>query len=129
MALARILATMHDAKGRVSIKGFYDKVRPFPPAVRKGMRALPFKDAAFKREVGVTSLGGESGYTTLEKLWTRPTCEVNGLLSGYTGEGAKTVLPAKAGEKGSGRLARDQTPRVMERLRRAQGGRAARSGV
>jgi acetylornithine deacetylase/succinyl-diaminopimelate desuccinylase-like protein len=129
MALARILATMHDAKGRVAIKGFYDEVRPFPAAVRKGMRALPFKDAAFRRELGVTSLGGESGYTTLEKLWTRPTCEVNGLLSGYTGEGAKTVLPGKAMAKVSCRLVPDQDPAKIEKLMKAHVAKVAPPGV
>ncbi|MFI5311472.1 MAG: dipeptidase [Gemmatimonadales bacterium] len=129
MALARILATMHDAKGRVAIKGFYDAVRAFPAAVRKGMRALPFKDAAFRRELGVKALGGESGHTTLERLWTRPTCEVNGLLSGYTGEGAKTVLPAKAMAKVSCRLVPDQDPRTIERLMKAHVKKVAPAGV
>jgi acetylornithine deacetylase/succinyl-diaminopimelate desuccinylase-like protein len=87
MALARILATMHDADGRIAIDGFYDAVRPFPDAVRVGMRALPFSDEGLMHEVGVSALGGEPGYTTLERLWTRPTCEVNGLLA---------AIPAKA---------------------------------
>jgi acetylornithine deacetylase/succinyl-diaminopimelate desuccinylase-like protein len=129
MALARILATLHDPKGRVAIKGFYDKVRPFPPAVRKGMRALPFKDASFRRELGVKALGGETGYTTLEKLWTRPTCEVNGLLSGYTGEGAKTVLPGKAMAKVSCRLVPDQNPDVIEKLMKRHVAKVAPPGV
>ncbi|HLA89569.1 MAG TPA: dipeptidase [Gemmatimonadaceae bacterium] len=129
MALARILATMHDAKGRVAIRGFYDAVRPFPPAVRKGMRTLPFKEAGFKRELGVKALGGERGYTTLEKLWTRPTCEVNGLLSGYTGEGAKTVLPAKSMAKVSCRLVPDQDPAKIEKLLKAHVKKVAPPGV
>jgi acetylornithine deacetylase/succinyl-diaminopimelate desuccinylase-like protein len=110
MALARILATFHDAEGRVAIPGFHEAVRPWPEAVRTAMRALPFDDAHFQGEVGATALGGEPGYTTLERLWTRPTCEVNGLLSGYTGEGAKTVLPAVAMAKVSCRLVPDQAP-------------------
>jgi acetylornithine deacetylase/succinyl-diaminopimelate desuccinylase-like protein len=129
MALARILATMHDARGRVAIKGFYDGVKPFPAAVRKGMRALPFSDARFKREVGVRALGGEPGFTTLEKLWTRPTCEVNGLLSGYTGEGAKTVLPAKAMAKVSCRLVASQSPAKIEKLMKAHVKKVAPAGV
>ncbi|MFI5312118.1 MAG: dipeptidase [Gemmatimonadales bacterium] len=129
MALSRILGTMHDAKGRVAIAGFYDKVRPFPPAVRKAMRALPFREAAFKRELGVKALGGEPGYTTLERLWTRPTCEVNGLLSGYTGEGAKTVLPARAMAKVSCRLVPDQDPRAIERLMKAHVAKVTPGGV
>lgn len=116
MALARVLATLHDADGKIAIKGFYDQVRPFPDAVRAGMRTLLFSDANFMKELDVSALGGEAGYTTLEKLWTRPTCEVNGLLSGYTGEGAKTVLPAKAMAKVSCRLVPDQDPSVIESL-------------
>ena len=72
---------------------------------------------------------GEEGYTTLEKLWTRPTCEVNGLLSGYTGEGAKTVLPAKAMAKVSCRLVPDQSPEEIERLMKAHVARVAPPGV
>src|SRR4051812_37001668 len=96
MALAKILATLHDADGRIAIPGFYDKVGEWPAAVREQMRGLPFDDEHFRAETGSPALGGEKGHTVLERLWTRPTCEVNGLLSGYTGEGAKTVLPAKA---------------------------------
>ena len=116
MALARILGTFHDANGHVAIPGFYDSVRPWPESVLEQMRALPFTDAEFQREVGAPALGGEAGYTTLERVWTRPTCEVNGLLSGYTGEGAKTVLPAKAMAKVSCRLVPDQDPSDIERL-------------
>jgi acetylornithine deacetylase/succinyl-diaminopimelate desuccinylase-like protein len=114
-ALAQIIASMHDANGHVAIDGFYDDVSPFSDRVIAGMRELPHTDAAFRAEIGVKSLGGESGFTTLEKLWTRPTCEVNGLLSGYTGEGAKTVLPAKAMAKVSCRLVPNQDPgRIAE---------------
>ena len=116
MALARILATFHDADGRVAIPGFYDAVRPFPGNVIEAMRVLPFDEAGFMREVGVNTLGGEQGFTTLERLWTRPTCEVNGLLSGYTGEGAKTVLPGHAMAKVSCRLVPDQDPAMIETL-------------
>ena len=129
MALAHILSTMHDTRGRIAIKGFYDKVRPFPPAVLKGMKRLPFSDTRFRKEVGVKSLGGEAGKTTLEKLWTRPTLEVNGMLSGYTGEGAKTVLPAKSMAKVSCRLVPDQDPDVIERLLKAHIRKVAPSGV
>ncbi len=116
MALARLLATMHDADGRVAIDGFYDDVRPFPDHVRAQMRELPFSDEELMHEVGVAALGGESGFTTLERLWTRPTCEVNGLLSGYTGEGAKTVLPALSMAKVSFRLVPDQHPDTIAQL-------------
>ncbi len=129
MALARLLATMHDARGRVAIKGFYDRVRAFPAAVLMGMKKLPHSDARFRKDVGVKALGGEAGKTTLEKLWTRPTCEVNGMLAGYTGEGAKTVLPAKAMAKVSFRLVPDQDPDLVEKLLRAHIKRVAPPGV
>ncbi|BAH37486.1 peptidase M20A family protein [Gemmatimonas aurantiaca T-27] len=129
MALARILATMHDRDGRIAIPGFYDAVRPFPDHVRAQMRELPFSDEQMMHEVGVTALGGETGYTTLERLWTRPTCEVNGLLSGYTGEGAKTVLPAHAMAKVSFRLVPDQDPAVVASLVDAHVQRVAPAGV
>ena len=115
-ALARIIASFHDADGHVAIKGFHDAVRPFPDTVLAGMKQLPFDDAHFKKELGVDTLFGEAKYTTLEKLWTRPTCEVNGLLSGYTGEGAKTVLPGKSMAKVSCRLVPDQDPKQIEAL-------------
>jgi acetylornithine deacetylase/succinyl-diaminopimelate desuccinylase-like protein len=129
MALARILATMHDADGRIAIPGFYDAVRAFPDAVRAQMRELPFSDDGLMHEVGVTALGGEPGYTTLERLWTRPTCEVNGMLSGYTGEGAKTVLPAVSMAKVSFRLVPDQDPVVIANLVEAHVRRVAPPGV
>lgn len=128
-ALARIIATFHDADGRIAIPGFYDAVRPFPDAVRAGMRQLPFDEAAFTRDLAVDALGGEPGYTTLEKLWTRPTCEVNGLLSGYTGEGAKTVLPGKAMAKVSCRLVPDQDPEAIRLLMEAHVRAVAPKGV
>lgn len=115
-ALARIIASFHHADGRIAIPGFYDAVRPFPDHVRAGMRDLPFDETDFMRQLDVTALGGEPGYSTLEKLWTRPTCEVNGLLSGYTGEGAKTVLPGKSMAKVSCRLVPDQDPAMIHRL-------------
>jgi acetylornithine deacetylase/succinyl-diaminopimelate desuccinylase-like protein len=129
MALARILATLHDSDGRIAIPGFYDTVRPFPDAVLAQMRALPFDDEHFRAEVGAPSLSGELGYTVLERLWTRPTCEVNGLLSGYTGEGAKTVLPSYAMAKVSCRLVPDQDPATIERLMAEHVARVTPSGV
>ena len=129
MALARILATMHDADGHVTIAGFYDKVRDWGDAARKQIAGLPFDDSAFRAETGSPALFGEKGYSTLERLWMRPTCEVNGLLSGYTGEGAKTVLPAKAMAKVSCRLVPDQDPREIERLMRAHVDRVTPPGV
>jgi acetylornithine deacetylase/succinyl-diaminopimelate desuccinylase-like protein len=129
MALARILATFHDKNGRIAIPGFYKNVRAWDPKVRKQMRSLPFNDKTFMKETGVDALGGEKGYTTLERLWIRPTCEVNGMLSGYTGEGAKTVLPAKAMAKVSCRLVPDQDPAEIEKLMKVHVAKVAPKGV
>ena len=129
MALARILATMHDARGRIAIKGFYDTVRKWPKGERDGIRKLPFRDKAFQRETGSPALGGEEGFSTLERIWMRPTCEVNGQLSGYTGEGAKTVLPSKAMAKVSCRLVPDQDPDQIAKLFKAHVKRVAPKGV
>ncbi|MEO8193884.1 MAG: dipeptidase [Gemmatimonadales bacterium] len=128
-ALARIIASMHDENWHVAIEGFYDSVREWPAAVRRQMRELPFDEETFRLETGVKELGGEAGYTILERLWTRPTCEVNGLLSGYTGEGAKTVLPCKAMAKVSCRLVPDQNPVEIMKLMKAHVARVAPKGV
>ena len=109
-ALAHILASLHDDALRVTVKGFYDKVVEWDDDIRARIRGLPFREETFRTETGAPALGGEDGYSTLERIWTRPTLEVNGLLSGYTGEGAKTVLPSKAMAKISCRLVPDQTP-------------------
>ncbi len=128
-ALARIIATMHDENGHVAIDGFYDSVREWPAKVREEMRGLPFDEPNFLHETGASELGGEKGYTTLERLWTRPTCEVNGLLSGYTGEGAKTVLPSCAMAKVSCRLVPDQTPNEVVKLMQAHVEKVTPRGV
>ncbi len=127
--LARIIATFHDHEGHITIPGFYDAVREWEPRARGAIRDLPFDEAAFRAEVGAPRLGGEMGYTTLERIWMRPTCEVNGLLSGYTGEGAKTVLPARAMAKVSCRLVPDQDPVEIESLMKAHVARVAPRGV
>lgn len=129
MALARILATMHDGSGHVAIEGFYDKVQDWGGEARREIRALPFDDEHFRAETGAPALGGEAGFSTLERLWMRPTCEINGLLSGYTGEGAKTVLPARAMAKVSCRLVPDQDPQEIERLMRSHVERFAPKGI
>jgi acetylornithine deacetylase/succinyl-diaminopimelate desuccinylase-like protein len=129
MALAKILATMHDAKGRITIKGFYDKVRKWDKKSRDAIRKLPFSDRHFLKETGAHALGGEDGFGTLERIWMRPTCEVNGLLSGYTGEGAKTVLPSKAMAKVSCRLVPDQDPAQIAKLFTAHVKRVSPKGV
>lgn len=116
--LAELIAGLHDERGKVTLPGFYDDVVEWSADTREAIRALPFDETRFRDQVGAPGLTGETGWSTLERLWIRPTCEVNGLLSGYTGEGAKTVLPAKAMAKISFRLVPDQNPgRVIEQLR------------
>jgi acetylornithine deacetylase/succinyl-diaminopimelate desuccinylase-like protein len=111
--LASVLAQMKDRGGRIKIPGFYDDVRPLSDAERAEWKKLPFNETKYRKELGAPKLFGESGYTTLERVWARPTFEVNGLLSGFTGEGAKTVLPATAMAKVSMRLVPDQDPKKI----------------
>lgn len=116
--LALALSTLQDGKGRVAIAGFYQDVREPSPARRKELAQLRFSERRFASEIGLDALTGEDGYGPLERLWLRPTCEVNGLWGGYTGEGAKTVIPSTAQAKVSFRLVPDQTPEgVEQRLR------------
>ena len=109
-ALARMIAALHDERGRIAVPGFYDGVKPIEPWEREGFSQLPFDEPGFKRELGVEALWGEEGFSVLERLWARPTLDVNGIWSGYTGEGAKTVLPASASAKISCRLVSGQDP-------------------
>jgi acetylornithine deacetylase/succinyl-diaminopimelate desuccinylase-like protein len=113
-ALAKIVARLHDEQGRVTVPGFYDDVRALSEEERAAGRELPFDEEELRAEVGAPALGGEAGWTALERKSARPTCDVNGLLSGYTGEGAKTVLPARAMAKVSMRLVPDQDFRDIE---------------
>jgi acetylornithine deacetylase/succinyl-diaminopimelate desuccinylase-like protein len=108
--LAQLLAQMKDRSGRVKIPGFYDDVRPLSEQEREEYRKLPFNETRYRKQLGAPRLFGEKGYSTLERASARPTFEVNGLLSGFTGEGAKTVLPAVAMAKVSMRLVPDQEP-------------------
>ena len=108
--LAQVIAQMKDRGGRIKIPGFYDDVVPLQDAERQEWASLPFIERQYKKDFGIPKLFGESGYTTLERTWARPTFEVNGLLSGFTGEGAKTVLPAVAMAKVSMRLVPNQEP-------------------
>src|SRR6187455_1072528 len=110
MVLAQVLTQMKDKSGRIKIDGFYDDVVELRPEERAEFKKLPFNETRYRKELGAPKLFGESGYTTLERVWARPTFEVNGLLSGFTGEGAKTVLPAVAMAKVSMRLVPDQQP-------------------
>ncbi len=109
-ALCELIAAMHDAQGRVTLPGFYDKVRPIDPQEKAELANFPIGDDYYLNATGAPELYGESGYSTVERLGARPTLEVNGLLSGFTGEGSKTVLPAWAMAKISTRLVPDQEP-------------------
>jgi acetylornithine deacetylase/succinyl-diaminopimelate desuccinylase-like protein len=110
MALAQILAQMKDRGGRVKVPTFYDDVRPLSDAEREAWKKLPFNEKKYRKDLGAPKLFGESGYSTLERVWARPTLEVNGMLGGFTGEGAKTVIPAVSMAKVSMRLVPDQDP-------------------
>ena len=114
--LARLLATLHDAKGRVLIPGFYDAVRPLAPwerAAAADLEKAAGGDAAIKELAGVSDLFGEEGFSTIERIGARPTAEVNGIGGGYQGAGTKTVLPKEAFAKLTFRLVADQDPAVI----------------
>ena len=109
-ALARVLAGLHDAEGRVTVPGFYDGVPEISDEMRAQWDALGFDATAFLGAVGLSQPAGEAGRSALEMLWSRPTCEINGIGGGYQGDGFKTVLPAEARAKVSFRLVGDQDP-------------------
>jgi acetylornithine deacetylase/succinyl-diaminopimelate desuccinylase-like protein len=109
-ALAQIIQSLRHGNGEILIPGIYDSVRPVPESELEGWRNLPFSENAFMLSVGVNALPGEPDYSVLERLWARPTLEINGIWGGFSGEGQKTVLPAKAGAKISLRLVPDQDP-------------------
>ena len=111
LALAHILAKLKDEQGRILIPGIYDKVLPPTAAEYKAWEALPFNEAEYlEREIGAPALVGEPGFSVLERLWARPTLEVHGMPGGFTGAGAKTVIPARALAKVSLRLVPDMSP-------------------
>jgi acetylornithine deacetylase/succinyl-diaminopimelate desuccinylase-like protein len=114
--LANILAQMKDRSGRIKIPGFYDDVRELRDEERDQWKRLPFNEKRYAKELGAPKLFGETGYSTLERVWARPTFEVNGILSGFTGEGAKTVIPAVAMAKVSMRLVPNQDPDKIAKL-------------
>jgi len=107
-ALAELIAGMHDDQGRVTLPSFYDKVRDMSQEEREELKRLPIDDQHFLQQTGVPALYGESGFTANERTGVRPTLDVNGLLSGFTGEGSKTIIPAWAMAKISCRLVPDQ---------------------
>jgi acetylornithine deacetylase/succinyl-diaminopimelate desuccinylase-like protein len=111
--LTRILASLHDDAGRVMLPGFYDGVADLSPEIKAQWDGLNFDAGAFLGAVGLGTPAGEQGYSALEQIWSRPTCEVNGIWGGYTGKGFKTVLPAEAHAKVSFRLVGDQDPEAI----------------
>lgn len=109
-ALVRLLSRLHDDRGRVAVPGFYDDVLPPTAAEREALASVPLGEVDFQRETGVLLLSGEEGFSSLERVGMRPTAEINGLTSGYQGEGTKTVLPARASAKLTFRLVPNQKP-------------------
>ncbi|MCX7301384.1 MAG: M20/M25/M40 family metallo-hydrolase [Rhodobacterales bacterium] len=117
--LARVIADLRDAEGRITVPGFYDGVPEPSQALLDGWGKLGFSEAAFLGEVGLSVPAGERGRSVLEQTWSRPTCEVNGMTGGYTGDGFKTVIPAVASAKISFRLVFDQDPHKIRAAFRA----------
>jgi acetylornithine deacetylase/succinyl-diaminopimelate desuccinylase-like protein len=115
-ALCEIVSGLHNPDGSVAVPGFYDKVRPIDPAERQALAKISYTEEQWQHETGAPRSWGEAGYSLLERLGARPTLEVNGLVGGFTGQGAKTVLPAKALAKISCRLVSDQDPYEIEDL-------------
>ncbi len=114
--LSKMIASLHDENGRVTIPNFYDKVIDLSASDREALNKAPFNLDEYKKELGIDEIKGEKGYTTLERTGIRPTLDVNGIWGGYTGEGAKTVLPSKASAKISMRLVPNQSPAEITEL-------------
>jgi succinyl-diaminopimelate desuccinylase len=112
-ALCRMMAALHDQQGRVQVPGFYDDVQELTAAEQDEFRSLNFDDRELMQDLEVSALPGEPGFSSLERRWARPTCDINGIWGGYQGEGAKTVLPAKASAKFSFRLVPNQDPKKI----------------
>jgi acetylornithine deacetylase/succinyl-diaminopimelate desuccinylase-like protein len=107
-ALAKLIASLHDDHGRVQIPGFYDDVVDLTAEERRDFANLPFNEASYLQSLGVSAPHGEAGFTTLERRWARPTCDINGMISGYTGVGPKTIVPAQSLAKITCRLVPNQ---------------------
>ena len=118
-ATAHVAASFHDANGKVAVAGFYDKVRPITEQEAADIEAVPFDEKAFFDTIGATVPTGEADYTTLERLWMRPTLDINGIWSGFQGAGSKTVTPAQGHIKLTCRLVPDQDPEEIDELIRA----------
>src|SRR5262249_29248159 len=117
--LARIIDDLHDEEGRITLPGFYNGVNELPDDVAAQWGELPFDEQAFLGQVGLSVPAGEQGRSVLEMIWSRPTCDVNGIVGGYAGKGSKTVLPAQASAKFSFRLVGSQDPRKIAQSFRA----------
>jgi acetylornithine deacetylase/succinyl-diaminopimelate desuccinylase-like protein len=117
--LARIIASLHDESARITVPGFYDGVNEMPETVRAQWEGLEFDASGFLKAADLSEPAGESGRSVLEMIWSRPTCEVNGISGGYTGDGFKTVLPSRASAKISFRLVGDQDPFAIRKSFRA----------
>ncbi|MBC8350858.1 MAG: dipeptidase [Planctomycetes bacterium] len=115
-AMSKMLAALVDGNGRIQIPGYYDDVVDLTEREREQFAALGFDESSFMKQVGVEAVSGEAGYTTLERRWARPTYDVHGFWGGYSGEGAKTVLPSRAGAKFSFRLVPNQDPKKIGEL-------------
>ncbi|HTK82209.1 MAG TPA: dipeptidase [Bacteroidota bacterium] len=115
-ALAEIIEQLHDKNGRVTIPGFYDDVMKLTARERAAYKKLPWNDKSYAKNLGVPALYGEKGFSSLERVWARPTLECNGIWGGFIGEGAKTVLPARASAKLSMRLVPNQNSEKISRL-------------
>lgn len=113
--LTKVLADLRDNRGRITLPGFYDGVRRVPEATSAQWKKLKNQDRRFLKDLGLSIPQGERGYSLLEQIWARPTCEVNGIIGGYTGTGGKTVIPAQASAKLSFRLVGDQDPEAVKR--------------
>jgi acetylornithine deacetylase/succinyl-diaminopimelate desuccinylase-like protein len=116
VALSEIIAQLHDANGTVTVPGFYDKVRDLDAEERADFAKIPFDESTLIGETGITQAWGEAEFSVIERLTARPTLELNGIWGGFAGEGAKTVLPARAGAKISTRLVPDQDPNEIAKL-------------
>jgi len=114
--LTELFAKLHDKDFRVAIPGFYADVAKLSVSERKALNSLPWKKKDFEKAVGAPGYAGEKGFTIVERLWGRPTLEINGIWGGYTGEGAKTVIPSKAWAKFSTRLVPNQNPQKIAKL-------------
>lgn len=114
--MAQLISELQDKNGRITIPGFYDDVIKLTKKEKENFKALKFSDKNFAKDLGVGQLEGEKGFTTLERLWARPTLDCNGIIGGFTGKGAKTVIPSKVTAKISMRLVPDQNPNKIAKL-------------